>query len=140
RVTVFDGTFHTVDSSEMAFKIAGSLAFKKAAAAAKPVLLEPILDVEVTVPEATMGDVMSDLNGKRARILGIEPTGTGFQRIRAQAPQAEMQRYAIDLRSLTQGRGVFTTAFSHYEEAPSHIAQQIIEANEKVGVHESQHA
>jgi elongation factor G len=124
----------------MAFRLAAALAVKKAAEQCDPVLLEPILDVEVTVPEATMGDVMSDLNSKRARILGIESTESGFQRIRAQVPQAEMQRYAIDLRSLTQGRGVFTTSFSHYEEAPSHIAQQIIETSEKAGVHESQHA
>lgn len=125
RATLYDGSYHPVDSSEMAFKLAAGIAVRRAAEQAHPVILEPILDVVVTVPEANMGDVMSDLNTKRARIEGMEPVGVGFQRIKAQAPQAELQRYAIDLRSITQGRGIFTTSFSHYEEVPSHIAEQV---------------
>ena len=128
RATLYDGSYHPVDSSEMAFKLAAGIAFRKAAEQAHPVILEPILNVTITVPENSMGDVMSDLNTKRARIEGMEPTGTGLQRIKAQAPQAEMLRYAIDLRSITQGRGAFTTGFSHYEEVPAHIAEQVKEA------------
>ncbi len=126
RAIVYDGSYHPVDSSEMAFKLAAGIAVRKAAEQAHAVLLEPILNVVVTVPEAYMGDVMSDLTTKRARIEGMEPTGTGSQRIKAQVPQAEMQRYSIDLRSITQGRGIFSTSFSHYEEVPSHISQQVI--------------
>src|SRR5690606_16789225 len=102
RVTLFDGSYHSVDSSEMAFKIAASLAFKKGFMEAQPVLLEPILQVEVVVPEAFMGDVIGDLNKKRGKILGMDPDGR-FQRVRAHVPMAEMIRYAVDLRSLTQG-------------------------------------
>ena len=125
RASLYDGSYHNVDSSEMAFKLAAGIAIRKAGELARPVLLEPILELTVTVPDAYLGDVMSDLTGKRARIEGIEPTGTGLQRIKAQAPQAELQRYAIDLRSITQGRGIFTTSFSHYEEVPAHIADQV---------------
>ncbi|MBC7338736.1 MAG: elongation factor G [Firmicutes bacterium] len=125
KVTLYDGSYHTVDSSELAFKIAASMAFKKGMAEAKPVLLEPIYRVEVMVPEAFMGDVMGDLNKKRGRILGMEPHGS-FQVIRAMVPLAEMFRYAIDLRSITQGRGTFTMEFDHYEEVPAHLAQEII--------------
>ncbi|MEW6398405.1 MAG: elongation factor G [Bacillota bacterium] len=125
KVTLYDGSYHTVDSSELAFKIAASMAFKKGMAEAKPVLLEPIYLVEVMVPEAFMGDVMGDLNKKRGRILGMEPRGS-FQVIRAMVPLAEMFRYAIDLRSITQGRGTFTMEFDHYEEVPAHLAQEII--------------
>ncbi|MCL4543058.1 MAG: elongation factor G [Chloroflexi bacterium] len=139
RATLYDGSYHPVDSSEMAFRLAAALAVRKAAEQCQPVLLEPVLEVEVTVPEANMGDVMSDLNSKRARIEGIEPASAGVQRIRAQVPQAEMLRYAIDLRSLTQGRGVFTSRFSHYEEAPAHVAQKVIEEYGKGRLHESQH-
>ncbi len=126
EVILYDGSFHPVDSSEMAFKIAGSLAFKKAAAAANPVILEPMLELVVECPSLYTGEVISDLNKKRGRILGIEPTGGG-ERIRAIVPEAEMLRYAIDLRSLTQGRGSFTTRPSGHEEAPPAVAQQIIE-------------
>lgn len=125
RVTLYDGSYHTVDSSEMAFKIAASLAFKKGFMDARPVLLEPIVNVEVMVPEAFMGDVIGDLNKKRGKILGMEPSGT-MQVVKAIVPLGEMSRYAIDLRSITQGRGTFTMAFSHYEEVPAHIAQEII--------------
>ncbi|NMB25134.1 MAG: elongation factor G [Firmicutes bacterium] len=125
KVTLYDGSYHSVDSSEMAFKIAASIAFKKAFAEAKPILLEPIMNVEVTVPEAYMGDIIGDLNKKRGRIAGMDPQG-GMQVIKAQVPQAELFRYATDLRSITQGRGSFTMTFDHYEEVPSHIAEQVI--------------
>jgi elongation factor G len=130
RVSLYDGSYHAVDSSEMAFKIAASMAFKKGFAEANPVLLEPIMSVEVTVPEAFMGDVMGDMNKKRGRILGMEPQA-GRQVIRTQVPMAEMFRYAIDLRSMTQGRGSFTSEFSHYEEVPMNIAEQIIAESKK---------
>lgn len=130
KATVYDGSFHPVDSSEMAFKMAGILAFQNAAEKASPILLEPMLNVEVTVPEEYMGDIIGDLNGKRGRILGMEPVN-GRQVIRAVVPQAEMLRYAIDLRSIARGRGTFKTEFSHYEQVPAHIAQQIIEQRKK---------
>lgn len=126
RVTLCDGSYHSVDSSEMAFKLAGSLAFRNAVAKAIPILLEPIVNVEVRVPEAYMGDIIGDLNSKRGKILGMEPSNSE-QLIRAQAPLAEMSKYANDLRSITQGRGTFKMEFSHYEEVPSHISQKIIE-------------
>ncbi|NLL18914.1 MAG: elongation factor G [Clostridia bacterium] len=127
KVTLTDGSYHAVDSSELAFKIAASLAFRKAMEQAKPVLLEPILSVEVTVPEQFMGDIMGDLNSKRGRILGMEPAGNK-QVIRALVPHAEMHRYAIDLKSITQGRGNFTMEFYGYEEVPANIAEKVIEA------------
>jgi elongation factor G len=125
KVELIDGTFHDVDSSEMAFKIAGSMAFKEAARKAHPVLLEPIEDVEVVVPEEYMGDVMGDLNSRRGHIQGME-LRAGAQVIRATVPLAQMFGYATDLRSTTQGRAVYTMQFSHYAEVPSHIAQEII--------------
>jgi len=131
RATVYDGSFHTVDSSDIAFQLAGILAFQNAAQKANPVLLEPVVEVEIIVPEEYMGDVIGDLNGKRGRILGMEPIGGGKQRIRATVPQAEMLRYAIDLRSIARGRGTFKAESSHYEEVPAHIAQQIIEQAKK---------
>jgi elongation factor G len=130
RVTLVDGSSHPVDSSEMAFKIAGSLAFKKGFMTCKPILLEPIVNIEVTVPDEYMGDIIGDLNKKRGRIMGMEPHG-GFQRVKAQAPYSEIFKYATDLRSMTQGRGSFTTEFSHYEEVPSNVADPIIQANAK---------
>lgn len=125
RVTLYDGSYHSVDSSEMAFKIAASMAFKKGFMDAQPILLEPIMNVEVTVPDAYMGDIIGDLNKKRGRILGMDPKN-GHQIIRAQVPQAELFRYATDLRSITQGRGSFTMTFDHYEEVPGNIAEQVI--------------
>ncbi|QUL97753.1 MAG: elongation factor G [Candidatus Fermentithermobacillus carboniphilus] len=130
RATLYDGSFHPVDSSEMAFKIAASLAFKKGCMEAQPVILEPIVRVEVTVPEQFMGDIMGDLNKKRGRILGMESKGH-IQVIKAMVPLAEMQKYAIDLRSMTQGRGLFTMEFDHYEEVPPNIAEAIIEEAKK---------
>jgi elongation factor G len=126
RVTLFDGKYHSVDSSDMAFQIAGSLALKDAGEKAGVVLLEPIVDVEVTIPESLTGDVIGDLNAKRGRVLGMDPTGTGKTKVLAQVPQAEMTRYSIDLRSITGGRGAFSMRFSHYEEVPSHIADKVI--------------
>ncbi|MEN6520831.1 MAG: elongation factor G [Armatimonadota bacterium] len=131
KAIVYDGSFHNVDSSDMAFQLAGILAFQNAAAKANPVILEPVVEVEVVVPEEYMGDVISDMNGKRGRIMGMEPIGHGKQRIKATAPQGEMLRYAIDLRSIARGRGTFKAAFSHYEEVPAHTAQQIIEQAKK---------
>ncbi|MDI6868678.1 MAG: elongation factor G [Coprothermobacterota bacterium] len=130
KVAVYDGSYHPVDSSELAFKIASSMAFKKGVADAKPVLLEPIMSVEVRVPEAYMGDVISDLNSKRGRILGMEAVGR-TQVIKAQVPLAEMLTYANDLTSITQGRGYYTMEFSHYEEVPTQIAEGIIEKAQK---------
>ncbi len=126
RVTLYDGKFHPVDSSDMAFQLAGILALKDAAAKAGISLLEPIVQVEVLVPEAYTGDVIGDLNSKRGRILGMETTGSGKQRIKALVPQSEMTRYAIDLRSMTHGRGAFSMTFDHYEEVPSHLAEKVI--------------
>ena len=127
KVTLLDGSYHSVDSSEMAFKIATSMAFKKGFMQAQPVLLEPIMLVEVTVPERYMGDVIGDLNKKRGRILGMDPVN-GNQVIRAHVPMAEMVRFAVDLRSMTQGRGSFRAQHDHYEEVPEHLAQAIIAA------------
>jgi elongation factor G len=126
KVTLDDGSYHQVDSSEMAFKIAGSLAFKKAVEGANPTLLEPIMKVTVTTPEDYMGDIMGDLNGRRGRVLGMDNAGKN-QVINAQVPMAEFLSYASDLRSMTGGRGIFTMEFSHYDEVPAQIAEKIIE-------------
>jgi elongation factor G len=126
RVTLVDGKYHTVDSSDMAFQIAGSLAIKEAAQQAGISLLEPVMEVDVVVPESMTGDIIGDLNSKRGRILGMESTGSGKQRVRAVVPQAEMARYSIDLRSMTGGRGMFTMRFDHYDEVPAHLAEKII--------------
>lgn len=126
KATLFDGSYHPVDSNEMAFKIAASLAFKKGIEAAKPILLEPILKVEINIPEDYMGDVMGDMNKRRGRILGMEQQDDGSQIVTAEAPHAEMFEYAIDLRSMTQARGSFTMEFTRYEEVPSNIAEKII--------------
>lgn len=129
-VTVYDGSFHSVDSSELAFKMAASKAMKEGFRSADPVLLEPIMNLRVTVPDAYMGDVIGDLNSKRGRIMGMEPKGR-MQVVSAQVPLAEVSRYSIDLRSITGGRGVFSIEFSHYEEVPDHTAQRIIEMHRK---------
>ncbi len=130
KVVVYDGSYHPVDSSELAFKLAASMAFKKGAKEASPVLLEPIMELEVEVPKEYMGDVIGDLNSKRGKISGMEPKGQN-QIIKAMVPLAEVFKYAIDLRSLTQGRGIFKMKFSHYEEVPPQIAQIIIEQVKK---------
>ncbi|MGI6684742.1 MAG: elongation factor G [Bacillota bacterium] len=125
KVNLQDGSFHPVDSSEMAFKIAASLAFRKACEQAKPILLEPIMDVEILVPDQFMGDIMGDLNSKRGRILGMEKSGN-LQLIKANVPLSEMYRYAIDLKSITQGRGSFVMEFARYEEVPASLAEKIV--------------
>ena len=128
KAVLYDGSYHEVDSSEMAFKIAASIAFKKGIETANPVLLEPIVKVDVMVPEEYMGDVMGDLNKRRGRILGMEPQPKGMQLVVAEAPQSEMFKYATDLRSMTQARGSFTMEFARYEEAPQSISEKVIEA------------
>ena len=126
RVRLFDGQYHSVDSSEMAFKIAGSLAMKQALEQANAVLLEPIMQVTLSVPEESVGDVIGDLNSRRGRPLGMEPVG-GMTEIKAEVPMAEMLTYAPDLRSLTAGQGEYTMEFERYEEVPGHLAQKVVE-------------
>jgi elongation factor G len=130
RAVLYDGSYHAVDSSEIAFKLAAHKAFKAGIPQAGPVLLEPIMNVTITVPEQFMGDVIGDLNTKRGRVQGMDQKGA-WSIVTTQAPLAELQRYATDLRSMTQGRGYFTMEFSHYDTVPSHIAQQIIERARK---------
>lgn len=126
RITLDDGSFHSVDSSEMAFKIAGTVAFKKAAAEAKPILLEPIMKVAITTPDEFMGDIMGDLNSRRGRVLGMDSEGK-YQVINAEVPMSEFLSYAPDLRSMTGGRGVFTMEFSRYDEVPAQESQKIVD-------------
>jgi len=126
KVTLDDGSFHAVDSSEMAFKIAGSLAFKKAVTDANPVLLEPIMKVEIITPDEFMGDIMGDLNSRRGRVLGMDSKGKN-QVINAQVPMAEFLTYAPDMRSMTGGRGMYSMEFSHYDEVPAQIAQKVLD-------------
>jgi elongation factor G len=125
KVALCDGSFHTVDSSEMAFKVAGSMAFKKAMELCKPVLLEPIVNMKITVPDDSMGDVIGDLNSRRGKVVGVEPKANS-QIIKAVVPMSEVLAYSNDLKSMTSDRGLFTTEFSHYEEVPSHLAQKVI--------------
>jgi elongation factor G len=127
RVRLYDGSYHTVDSSEMAFKVAGSLAMKQALTDASPVLLEPIMLVTVTVPEDAVGDVIGDLNSRRGRPLGMEPAGAGMTEVKAEVPMAEMLSYAPDLRSITGGQGEFTMEFLRYEEVPGHLSSKIVD-------------
>ncbi len=130
KVVLYDGSYHPVDSSEMAFKVAGSMAFKKGYMQANPVLLEPVMYVEITVPEQNVGDVMGDLNSRRGRMLGIDSEGA-TQTVKTEIPMAEMLQYSATLNSMTSGAGVFTMEFSHYEEVPAHLAQKIVEQNKK---------
>src|SRR5207302_299914 len=127
RVRLYDGSYHTVDSSEMAFKVAGSLAMKQALEQAGPVLLEPIMQVTVSVPEDAVGDVIGDLNSRRGRPLGMEPVGAGMTEVKAEVPMSEMLSYAPDLRSITGGQGEFTMEFVRYEEVPGHLASKIVD-------------
>lgn len=131
KAILYDGSYHPVDSNEMAFKIAASLAFKKGMEEAKPILLEPIMKVEIKIPDAYMGDIMGDMNKRRGRILGMEQTEDGSQLVVAEAPHSELFEYAIDLRSMTQGRGDFKINFEKYEEVPSNISEKIIEEYNK---------
>jgi elongation factor G len=130
KVRLVDGKYHTVDSNDMAFQIAGSVAIRRGALEAGPVLLEPLVEATIHVPEKYLGDIMSDINGRRGKILGTEPTD-GYQDVKAMVPESEMLRFALDLRSITQGRGSFTKKFSHYEEMPAHLAKGIIEEFQK---------
>ncbi len=131
KFTLYDGSYHSVDSSEMAFKLAAVLAFKKGAEMANTVLMEPIVEAEVTVPDSFMGDVIGDLNTKRGRVLGMEPSGK-FQVIKAQVPQSEMMRYSIDLKAMTQGRGSFITKFIGYEEVPARMTEALVAQLKKI--------
>ena len=126
KAVLYDGSYHDVDSNEVSFKIAASLAFKKGIVEANPCLLEPIMHVEITVPDEYMGDVIGDMNKRRGKILGMEPLSNGGQKVVAEAPQAELFDYALGLRSMTQGRGVFEMKFERYEELPKHLAEKII--------------
>ena len=130
KATLYDGSFHTVDSDELSFRLAGQLATRKGIQESSPVLLEPIMDVEVQVPEIYMGDVNRDLNTRRGRVLGMD-TANGVQVVRAHVPQAEIFNYATELRSLSGGRGMFKATLDHYEEVPAHVAQKVIEAHKK---------
>ena len=130
HITLDDGSYHAVDSSEMAFKIAGSLAFRKATELAQPVLLEPIMDVTIIAPDEYMGDIMGNLNSRRGRVLGMDSKGK-HQVVRANVPLAEFQTYAADLNSMTGGRGTYTMQFSHYDEVPAQLAQKIIDEVKK---------
>ncbi|BCB95488.1 elongation factor G [Dissulfurispira thermophila] len=131
KVTLYDGSYHSVDSSEMAFKIAGSMALKKAFQDARPVILEPIMKVEVIVPDETLGSVIGDLNSRRGKVQGVEPQAGGNQKILCLVPMAEMLTYANQLQSITSGRGLYSMEFSHYEEVPGHISQKIIAERQK---------
>ena len=127
KATLVDGSYHSVDSSEMAFKMAASLAYKKGLPQASPVLLEPIVHVEVYIPDSYMGEIIGDLNKRRGRVLGMNPYENGMQKVEAEVPQAEMFKYATDLTSMTQGRGKFKLWFERYEEAPPHVSEKVIE-------------
>ena len=137
RVTVFDGSYHTVDSSEMAFKVAASMGFKKAVESAKPVLLEPIMSVEVVAPDDALGAVIGDLNSRRGKVQGVVPQANG-QAIKALVPMSEMLSYAPTLNSLTSGRGMYTMEFYGYEDVPSHLAQKIV-ADRSAHLHGGNH-
>lgn len=131
KATLYDGSYHSVDSSEMAFKIAGSMALKKGFQDAKPVILEPLMKVEVVVPDDTLGSVIGDLNSRRGKVQGVEPQAGGNQKIMCLVPMAEMLTYANQLQSITSGRGLYSMEFSHYEETPGHISQKIIAERQK---------
>jgi len=126
KVTLVDGSYHEVDSSEMAFKVAGSMALKEGVAKAGPVLLEPMMKVEVVAPDEFTGDVIGNLSARRASIEGMQPRGDGTQAIDAHVPLAEMFGYATSLRSMTQGRGTFTMEFDHYVEVPDNVARAVL--------------
>jgi elongation factor G len=138
RVTLFDGSYHSVDSSEMAFKTAGSLAMKQALEQAGPVLLEPVMLIIASVPDESVGDVMGDLSSRRGRPLGTESVG-GMTEVRAEVPMSEVLSYAPDLRSLTGGQGEYTLEFLRYEELPAHLAGKVVEKareeDEQAAVH-----
>ena len=131
KATLYDGSFHTVDSNDLSFQLAASMALRKGVMDCRPVLQEPIMNVAIRVPERFMGDVNRDLNGRRGRVMGMDVTGDGMQVIIAQVPQAELFSYATELRSLTGGRGTFSSTLDHYEDVPAHLAEKVIEAHKK---------
>jgi elongation factor G len=131
KATLYDGSFHTVDSNDLSFQLAASMALRKGVMDCRPVLQEPIMNVEIRVPERFMGDVNRDLNGRRGRVLGMDVVGDGMQVITATVPQAELFSYATELRSLTGGRGTFSATLDHYEDVPAHLAEKVIEAHKK---------
>ncbi|MEG1610499.1 MAG: elongation factor G, partial [Bilophila sp.] len=135
KARVFDGSYHNVDSSEMAFKIAGSLAFKKALESLKPILLEPIVLLSVSVPDEYMGDVIGDLSSRRGKVLGSDSQG-GITEIKCHVPMSEILRYAPDLRSITGGQGVFTMEFDHYEDAPPPVVEKVVAEHQKNKIEE----
>ena len=128
KATLVDGSFHTVDSSGISFEIAGGHALTKGMEQARPVLLEPIMRAQITLPDAFAGDVIGELNSKRGRIQGMNPQGDGTTLIETEVPQAEMLRYATELRSQSQGLGFFTMQFDHYEEVPEHLVSRLVES------------
>ena len=130
QITLYDGSHHSVDSSEMAFKIAGSMAFRKALEAAGPILLEPVMEMEINVPDECVGDVIGDMNSRRGKVLGMDPQA-GSQVIKVQVAMSEVLKYAPELRSMTSDRGLFTMEFSHYEEVPSHFLAKLLEILKK---------
>ena len=132
KAILTDGSYHDVDSNELSFKMAARLAYKAGIPQANPAILEPVGSLKVTVPDANMGDVIGDLNKRRGRVLGMNPLDGGRQIIEAEVPMAEVSRYAIDLRSMTQGRGAFTLKFERYEEAPPNVQVKVIEDSKYV--------
>ena len=130
RVTLYDGTFHPVDSSDIAFQLAGSLALKKVAAEAKSALLEPVMNVEIIVPKDYVGDIIGDINGRRGKVLNMDTADSENQRVAAQLPLAEMANYATSLRSLTSGQASYQANFSHYEFVPYHISEKVVKERE----------
>jgi elongation factor G len=131
QATLYDGSYHPVDSSEMAFKVAASLAYKQGCAEANPTLLEPIYRLEVTIPDEYMGDIIGDINRRRGRILGMNPQNGGLQQVVAEVPLAEVFKYATDLRSMSQARGSFRMTLERYEELPGNLAEKVIAAHKK---------
>lgn len=131
KAVLHDGSYHEVDSNEVSFKMAAALAFRKGIKEANPCLLEPVMHLEITVPDAYMGDVMGDMNKRRGKILGMEPQKDGGQTLVAEAPQAELFDYALGLRAMTQGRGQFVMNFDRYQEVPKALADKIIEEHAK---------
>ena len=130
RATLYDGSYHPVDSSEMAFKVAGSLAFKNAMAQLKPVLLEPIVLLTISIPDESMGDVIGDLSSRRGKVIGSD-SANGVTELKANVPMSEVLRYAPDLRSMTGGQGFFTMEFDHYEEAPKPVVDKVVAEHNK---------
>ena len=126
KAVLYDGSYHDVDSNDMAFKVAASMAFKAGITKAHPVLLEPVMRLEISIPDEFMGDVMGDMNRRRARILGMEPDDNGMQKLIAEAPMAEILDYTIALRAMTQAKGSFTQEFVRYDEVPQKLAEKII--------------